>query len=355
VSIRALTRRIDLRALAARLGVSQGVSLPYSVDFTTLADGALPAEWSGGEWAIAGGLAVCTPVTYSAELLTDPGLEGTYTSGQANALTVKTGSPTLTESADARSGSKAQQFIAVATNNALGWALVTGQANRWLLMTLWAKRTAGTAGKTSRQFHDGSAATLGWQAVFRPFITNASYDQLKHTRLVAGNVLVGLLEDPAAVGGDTIIMDDGSLKALTTSELITAVLTNTANVAVKSPLTTTLTTQLGVVARLDDPDDPQNFLIAILTRQIHSSNGALLLKCVNGVYTGLVAGWITYAAGRVLELRASGTSVSMWYNDVQVGTTQTVTDATITSNKYHGVFSTDAENGIRSFFLSALT
>jgi len=104
------------------------IALPLEFDFTAMSDGFLPSVFTGTTWAISTGKAINTP-TLGAELLTDPGLEGTYTAGKANALT-KTGLPTLTESADAHGGSKAQEFTGAAITNAVYWAAVAGVAGR---------------------------------------------------------------------------------------------------------------------------------------------------------------------------------------------------------------------------------
>lgn len=67
-------------------------------------------------------------------------------------------------------------------------------------------------------------------------------------------------------------------------------------------------------------------------------------KCVAGTYTNVISGAVTYADGRILRLVCNGNNVSVYYNGTQVGTTHTVADAGIVSNKNHGLFSTYAAN-----------
>jgi lysophospholipase L1-like esterase len=68
------------------------------------------------------------------------------------------------------------------------------------------------------------------------------------------------------------------------------------------------------------------------------------------VYSLVVGDWIAYTAGSLLEIRCDGTDIELWYKNAQVGATQTVDQATINSNKYHGMFSTDGGNSLDSFF-----
>jgi hypothetical protein len=249
-----------------------GITLPYSIDFTAEPDGTLPSPWVGSTWAISGGAAVGTPVTYGAELLTDPGLEASYTGGRCDTLTAMVGAPTLQESADVHGGSKAQEFTAVAVGNELRWASIAGKGNTWLKMSAWTKRTAGANGKDEVYFYDAQGnATFGWLGRQNQ-IADAAYTQKVYTRLIAANdARLGLRFGGSAGQYDTVLMDDGSVKAMTFSEMIAAVKASTADVTVKAGITSTMEVQAGVIARLDDPTNPQNFLIAFLAKMVINS------------------------------------------------------------------------------------
>jgi len=67
-------------------------------------------------------------------------------------------------------------------------------------------------------------------------------------------------------------------------------------------------------------------------------------KCVSGVYTNLASITITYVDGAVLRYSTrkigSDLKLRVYYNDALVGTELTISDASITSNTRHGLFST---------------
>lgn len=137
----------------------------------------------------------------------------------------------------------------------------------------------------------------------------------------------------------TATIDNVICKPLTTSELITTVSTSSSNVQVMADVTFLNGTHAGVAANVDSDTNPQNFVIAYLM-------GAILRvdKCVSGVYTNILSTGVTYSAGAKLELRKSGTSYWVYYNNAQVGSTLTVSDSSIVNNTRHGVFNTDNRN-----------
>ncbi len=132
---------------------------------------------------------------------------------------------------------------------------------------------------------------------------------------------------------------------LTLSSIISTRACASPDCDISAAVTRTAGTQAGLCARLDSASSPANFIIAY-------ENGAGLVKvdkCVSGTYTNVIDAAITYVAGRVLRLVCSGNDVSCYYNGVQVGTTVTVADAGIVSNKNHGKFSTYASNTLANY------
>jgi hypothetical protein len=98
----------------------------------------------------------------------------------------------------------------------------------------------------------------------------------------------------------------------------------------------------GVVARVDSWSSPANFIIAC-----HNGDSTITLaKCVAGVYTELIKDSVTtcYCQDAEIEVRCTGTTVSLWYNGEKIGADQTVDHAAINSNTNHGLFSSAAEN-----------
>ena len=141
-------------------------------------------------------------------------------------------------------------------------------------------------------------------------------------------------------GSAVIDIDDISYKPLSLPSLFSTLPIASPDVIAQVAITRTDGTQAGLVLNVDDPDNPANFLLAYLS----GKGSVFLVKCVGGVYTTLVAAAVTYAAGNVLKVVKIGTSVSVFYNDLAVGTLQTVSDADIISNLNAGLFSTYAAN-----------
>ena len=87
-------------------------------------------------------------------------------------------------------------------------------------------------------------------------------------------------------------------------------------------------------------------------------------KIVGGVVTNLIDTWTNVngsgypqsgsarqpVSNSWLELRCSGTSVSVWQFDLQVGTTQTVSDAAILAANYFGVYSSEGLSTLTALY-----
>ena len=103
---------------------------------------------------------------------------------------------------------------------------------------------------------------------------------------------------------------------------------------------------------VDSTSSPLNYLLALVTLDKNGYQYATLHKVVNGVLTTLITNtYAAFVAGAYLEVRCDGNTISLWYNNVQVGANQTVNDAGILNNKIHGVFSTDGGNKLNRFFV----
>ena len=116
------------------------------------------------------------------------------------------------------------------------------------------------------------------------------------------------------------------------------------NVDISVPVTLVSNTFAGIVLCLDSTATPANYVLAM-----HNGTSAALFKCVAGTYTTLIFVTTAYGDGRILRVVKSGTSVSLYYNGVQIGATQTVSNAGIISNTRHGMFSTYSGNTFASF------
>jgi len=343
---------------ADNIRVPTGLWLPTPLcyDTFTRADGALgnseavgpdgqavgALAWTGAAFAIATNKAVGTP-TQGAELLANPGFEGVYVGGLAPNWINSLGDP-VAESADAHGGVAAQQVTTVNASGRVVSGNFTLAAGTWLQLAIYAKRTAGTAGMIRFAFFDGvEVLALGTynQSSYTYYVGTA------RTR-VANTTHVQAARNWGASPGDTVIVDDCSVVALTLSTLFASVVAASANVVADVDVVLTANTQAGLVLNLDSAASPANFLLAYV-----DSTNAYLAKCVSGSYTTLISAAVTYGAGKTLRVVKDGTSVNLFYGGAKVGTTQTVSDAGIISNTLHGLFSTYASNTLDNFTVMA--
>lgn len=146
-------------------------------------------------------------------------------------------------------------------------------------------------------------------------------------------------------------IDNVSAKQITTSHLFA---TRTfPNLSCRQTVRVTMVndTRCGLVGWMDDYSNPLNYITAT-----HSGVAVHLIKVVAGVPTVLVSSTTTYVANAVLELRGarsgSSLSVGVFYNGVQRGTTQTVSDAGIISNTRHGMMNSYSGNSLKDYRIS---
>jgi hypothetical protein len=136
----------------------------------------------------------------------------------------------------------------------------------------------------------------------------------------------------------TASIDNVICQPLALPTLFATVPCPTADVLVELPITEGAGNlggrQTGIVVNLDDPANPQNFRVAYL----NGNGGVQLDEYVAGVRTAKIAATaVVYAAGAKLKIVTQGTMLAVYYNEAQVGTTQTMA-ANINVN--HGMFST---------------
>lgn len=265
--------------------------------------------------AILGGLPeinkLCPAITptLGAELCTNPGLEGVYIAGLAPNW-LKSGSPTISESADAHGGSSAQQFTAAASGNNIQQA-VTVANKAWHLLTCWGKRTAGSNSDAAIGINNGATDYAGL-----PY-QSASYAQAALSFRSWATTVYPRPVRSILSAFDTVIVDDVSLKALTFASCITFLgKRGQKNGTYICHPTITGQTCTGIIIEYLDAN---NFVIAYQTR-----GRAFLEVCSGGVWTTKIDLSLTYAAAAELRVIVNGTSHSLYYNGLQVGTTQTI-------------------------------
>lgn len=337
------------RSHRRRLG---GAIAPFSDDFDR-ANGALGTPWTGATWTIDTNQVNNTPVS-GAEMLSDPGLEANYTAGLCDSLATQGTAPTVAQSADVHGGAKAQQMAATGVSSGIN----TSQTHcvltlgNWYDISAWFKRIV-TVGSGLYPLYLSSTK-------FQPFsygalLASATYAQVQRASRCKHATYTIMWAYSNANPSDTGLIDDISIKPLTLSELFCSHNFGGADVQLEIDVTlgstlTSKTAPAGLVACLDDPTNPANFLIAYVNeRQANSQRRAVLEKCVAGTYTTLFNASIPAAAHRLLRLEKTDTSVKLYVDDVQVGTTQTVTDADLVKNTYHGMFSTHLGNTLDDY------
>lgn len=318
--------------------------------------------WSnvGGTWSVSGGKAINTP-TLGIEKEADPGMEGEYTGGLAPYWNSQVGITTVQNTTDMRSGSKCQQLYGTANNqtisqNHVQLSLTTGM---WYRFSMYVKRIAGTVGNCT--------AMMGGTIGFSPggnthpnlsgyTISNATYSERYRVMrcLNQGNFKYDPVGFWNEATGDTVVVDDVSVKPLALSELISVLPTGASDVYCSVSITQASTASgaacpSGLVFNCDSASNPQNLVIVYINREVNTVNEYVRIeKCVNGTWASVGAAKYTYSAGASLVVTKSGSEYRIYYNSVSIGS-YTISDASIVNNTLHGLFSTDASNSLDDY------
>jgi hypothetical protein len=242
---------------------------------------------------------------------------------------LKSGAPTLTQSADVHGGAKAQQMLATAQFDRVYQDLAYPAANTWYKFSWWFKRTAGAASSVQGYIIQGGSLIWGGA------ITSATYTQKKIVLRAVTPVVNDefcLASERGAVPADTVIVDDASVKAITVSNMF-AVRNYGKQVGFQAALTMTANLPGGVVAKYSDAS---NYVMAW-----HDRTNIYLDKVVAGVPTNLITSATAYGAGQVIKINfVDANTAQLFYNGVQIGANQDVT--TVPVGKWAGLFGTDS-------------
>jgi hypothetical protein len=311
--------------------------LPFTDTFDR-ADGDLGNGWqyTAGKWKIATNAAKGTP-GLGAELLTDGGLENwinpTNLTSWAETLA---GTCTVNrEGTEIHGGTYAARLDVDASNNTCqADQVIANSIGDWIQLNYWMRSSA--SGKTGKVWVGAAGAVDNRN----PGTSYVNYVDV--IRAVAANASVSLARRLAASA--SIYFDDVSAKKITLADMFATRNMGNANVDISVPLTVAAGTRSGIVLCLDSVVTPANFIVAN-----HDGTSAMLTNCVGGTYTSLISSAAAYADGRILRVVKSGNNVDLYYNGVQIGTTQAVADAGITNNTRHGMFSTYSGNTLASF------
>ena len=266
--------------------------------------------WTGATWSVSGGKAINTPVTLGADAIVNGTFTGDtdWTKGENWAIT------TVATATAATSDLTAE--VAPLTRN------------------LWYK-TAVTVGS----FAGGTVQLVVGSRANPKHNADGTFIETQRASVESFKI---------AAANFTGTVDDVSAKPLTFAELISSVVLSTANVVADVALVITSGYQAGLCLNLDSAASPANFVLAY-----HDRTSAYLAKCVAGTYTTLIQIAATYSAGARLIVTKDDTKYRLYYNNVLIGTEQTISDAGIISNTRHGLFSTDASNTLDDFLVYA--
>lgn len=280
--------------------------------------------WTGATWTLDGsGRAYNTP-TLGAELLTN----GNFASW---------------------SGDNPVGWTLSSTENAANFVTEVSEQARIVADSFWGIRQSVTAVGGWYQFGlDVNAIVVNTVRIDSSGVAVTSYSSTGNKLATARfpGTYFGIYRGSSGVCDFTV--DNVSVKALTLSTTL-ATVTGTANDQTAAAKIHTLTTgtQAGVVSLLNSVSSPTNFLIAY-----HDGTNVKLDKCVAGTYTSLISTAVAFSSNAPIEIRRpSGNTFQLWYNGVQRGTDQTVSDAGIINNLRYGLFSTYAGNLFSEFSL----
>lgn len=323
----------------------ESITFPYDFDPTGLSS--FPAGWTGSStFVISSNVITNTPDT-GAELLADPGLEGTYTDGLVAELTA-TGGTTTEVTTGVHGGSKAQGWEPSGAQTLL--QAKTPLAKQWYKASGWLKRTAGSASNIYAVLYQTMTA-------YSRMLSSANYVQLGGVVYTDNTVTLTAQYAVAADTGDTIVLDDISLKQLTKTSLL-KVVNGAAGYTAKIKATWDSNNIVGVVSHSDGTLD--NCLLAYYV--VPSSNAytyCVLDQFVDGVRTNLVATWSNSpgsgsggapTSDQWLEIRYTDTNkVTLFHNDIAVGAEQSI-PAELQANTYYGIMDTGGSNNVNRFF-----
>lgn len=154
--------------------------------------------------------------------------------------------------------------------------------------------------------------------------------------------------------GQKAYIDNITLKPLSLSSLFSTVSTSDKDIVVSSDVTLSPGTQAGLATNINSASTPTAGLVAY-----HDGTNLHFDKfTAPTTWTSLINTAVTYSAGAILRVityhsDANTLKVRVYYNNVLVGSEQTVSDSSIISNTIHGLFSTYSGNTFDNFSLFA--
>jgi hypothetical protein len=298
--------------------------------------------WNSNSWVNNyNTVAYNTPVTGS-ELVTDGGMEIWI---DANNLTNWTksisGTSSINKEAVVKHSGSYSARLDIDSLGSNGQILQASQVpiNSWCVTSWWGR--SSEIGKRLRIAYNGFAM-MGPER--DPGITWTNYIDIWRQSSSSG---FGFIRVSGASSSSSLYVDDVSIKALTLSSLFASLQTSKSDILIEVVIPSMIYgTQAGLVLNIDDANNPQNFVIAYQDR-----SNVRLEKCVGGVYTTLINTAAALTSTGRLIVSKDGTQYRVYYNDVLIGSEQTISDIGIVNNTLHGMFSTYSANTFDDFVI----
>lgn len=297
----------------------------------------------GATWARdAQGRAYNTP-TLGAELVTDGGFENWASATNLTSWTESlAGSTTINQETTVVNGGSSAVRFDQDPSNSQSFISQAGLATvgRWYQASVYIK--SNLSGKNANIGTTNNPWTLSASVGI-----TTTYAQYVVSGRATGAAL--LLSRGATAASSSIYFDDMSFRQISAPTLHAYTLGAANNLAAIARINAlTIGTQAGAFALVDNPLNPQNGIYAY-----HDGTGVVLDKLVAGTWSNVNARvTVAFSADADLEIRPLGSNqFDLYYGGAKHGATATISDASIVSSLYYGLFSTYSGNLFSAFTL----
>lgn len=320
-------------SFATTFGTSNGLG---HAETTGLGSGGAGKTWSGTTFSVSGGKAINTPTPGTS--LVDANASTFEAAGGIYGW-IKYGNNTIENDGNALKITYADHvrgaYEYLSNAKDLSSDLTVGT---WYRIDLDAKVNAGSSVNL--------AVGYSTDTIFGSPVTNTDF-ATKIGTFRGENATLSTLSLTGMGAGEIVWLDNWTLKPLTLSELISTVETNTIDSIVTASLANSPAgTQAGICMAIDSASDPKYGLFAY-----HDGTNCKLDKLINGTWTNVISAAATWADNAEIRLIRDGQTYRLYYNNAQVGTTQTIAD--VGGSTKHGIFSTYSGNQIDNFTVYA--
>lgn len=138
--------------------------------------------------------------------------------------------------------------------------------------------------------------------------------------------------------GEVVTLDNLSLKPIVTNTLFSDTQSTSTATDVSADWSITAGTQAGVVAALDSTSTPLYYVLGYYWNAGDGGGRVRMDKVINGTITNLVSVFVAYSANATIEIKRDDNTFQIYYNGIQRGTDQTVSDENL--GTIYGAFST---------------